>query len=613
MDETKLLLVQDTSITLETEEINKVDNYQGARERLTHPFRDIHSDDDNERRVSRLYSERLPEKTYSREGGSGNCCESRVKGLIAQEEYDDSDDQSGKIIRSHKRNLTSRKRHSKCGWSRKYSYKGKPNIQDKDHHYSSRKNSKYTRLATSSKGQVNHESSEGDGVDDGYNFQVVGGERELAEVLHQSADHTAQELQNCKKILNPYLTFLQLVGWRCWRASHQHLTMPRCVFFLNVVYPFLFFVLLIFACVSQVFTCFVRHGNPRLQFTRGNESRITIRNVECTEHLVSEIIIPDILLLVSYLWGIYLFRFKESESLPSLMESVYISFNSNDRKNSQKRLSVVLRMCLSLAVVWLALSLAGNILRLLSLRLLYDNTHISSLTFHQESETGNHTTVEDVVKDVLVIYSLFSFFLFDLLYVAVVLTYIASAQLLLTYISCIIDKVRIKAYSLDKAVTNIVDIHKFLQVLNREVATPTSLCLYIFIAAAISSVLGLAQVSEKEGKTFYWLVVSMGCVNFLQWSILSLAPIAQAAHLTAYCRRLSRLGLEIAARPHMYTNTHQLLLMSFLEYTSFTRFTARLASVPISPAVLFGFLFLFGLLANLLIEIYNPFAFARWI
>ena len=613
MDQPKLLLVLDSSATLETEEINKPDNCHGARERLAQLGRDTCSSTSEDERRVRLYQEYegLPKRNCSKQECSGNRCERQVRGLNIQKDKDDSEDQGCKRIRNHKCKLTGRKKHSKYGYSRKYCYKGisKQSIQVKDD-YSSRKNSKYTCLATSSKEQVDHESIEGDGVDDGYNFQVEGGGRELAEVMNQSADHTAQELQNCKKLLNPYLTFLQLVGWRCWRESHQHLTMPRCVFFLNVMYPFLFIALLIFACISQVFTCFIRHGNP--QFTvEANASRI--HNVECTKHLVTEFVIPYILLLVSYLWGIYLFRFKETESLPSLMESVYIiSFNSNDRKGSQKRLSIVLRMCLSLAMVWLALSLAGNILRLLSLRHLYKDTHISFLTFHHVSE-HNHTTVEEVLRSVLVMYSLFGFFLFDLLYVAVVLTYIANAQLLLTYISCVIDKVRIKACSLDKAVTNIMDICKFLQVLNKEVATPTSLCLYIFIASAISSVVGLTQVSEKEGKTFYWLVVSVGCVNFLQWLILSLAPIAQAAHLTAYCRRLCRLGLEIAARPHMYTNTHQLLLMSFLEYTSFTRFTAKLAGVPISPAVLFGFLFFFGLLANLMIEIYNPFVFAHWI
>ena len=58
----------------------------------------------------------------------------------------------------------------------------------------------------------------------------------------------------------------------------------------------------------------------------------------------------------------------------------------------------------------------------------------------------------DVLKYVLVIYSIIGFFLFDLLYVAVILSYVAHAQLLLTYINSVIDKVQTKAYDLGKAI-----------------------------------------------------------------------------------------------------------------------------------------------------------------
>ena len=59
---------------------------------------------------------------------------------------------------------------------------------------------------------------------------------------------------------------------------------------------------------------------------------------------------------------------------------------------------------------------------------------------------------EDVLRYSFVIYSMIGFILFDLLYVAVVLTYVSHAQLLLTYIHSVIDKVQTKAYDLGKAV-----------------------------------------------------------------------------------------------------------------------------------------------------------------
>ena len=60
--------------------------------------------------------------------------------------------------------------------------------------------------------------------------------------------------------------------------------------------------------------------------------------------------------------------------------------------------------------------------------------------------------MDNVTRYTLVIYSIVGFILFDLLYVAVVLSYVSHAQLLLTYINSIIDKVQTKAYDLGKAI-----------------------------------------------------------------------------------------------------------------------------------------------------------------
>lgn len=72
------------------------------------------------------------------------------------------------------------------------------------------------------------------------------------------------------------------------------------------------------------------------------------------------------------------------------------------------------------------------------------------MTFHPYS--GHHQLGEEIMRYTFVIYSIFGFILFDLLYVAVVLTYMCQAQLLLTYINSVIDKVQTKAYDLGKAI-----------------------------------------------------------------------------------------------------------------------------------------------------------------
>ena len=49
--------------------------------------------------------------------------------------------------------------------------------------------------------------------------------------------------------------------------------------------------------------------------------------VRCKRHLVTRLLIGDVLLLVAYLWGLYIFRFKSPEHLATLMETVIFVVN----------------------------------------------------------------------------------------------------------------------------------------------------------------------------------------------------------------------------------------------------------------------------------------------
>lgn len=71
--------------------------------------------------------------------------------------------------------------------------------------------------------------------------------------------------------------------------------------------------------------------------------------------------------------------------------------------------------------------------------------------FHLCSDT-EHTIVENVLRFFLVIFALLGLNFFDILYIAVVITYVSQNQLIQYYIGSIIDKVRAGAYHLDDAV-----------------------------------------------------------------------------------------------------------------------------------------------------------------
>ncbi len=65
---------------------------------------------------------------------------------------------------------------------------------------------------------------------------------------------------------------------------------------------------------------------------------------------------------------------------------------------------------------------------------------------------SNSTVSEDVLRYVFVLFSLVGFVFFDLLYFAVVITYVSQGQLIQYYIVSIMEKVKTKTYSLEDAI-----------------------------------------------------------------------------------------------------------------------------------------------------------------
>ena len=144
----------------------------------------------------------------------------------------------------------------------------------------------------------------------------------------------------------------------------------------NIIYHCIVFLLLAFACVSQIVTCFLRdrvchsyqlvpplspltlslpplHSplpSPSHPSTPSPPHPLTLQPVSMVEdnslvivqfkrHLVTRLLIGDVLLLVAYLWGLYIFRFKSPEHLATLMETV--SFVCIDKQISAESVVVV--------------------------------------------------------------------------------------------------------------------------------------------------------------------------------------------------------------------------------------------------------------------------------
>lgn len=114
--------------------------------------------------------------------------------------------------------------------------------------------------------------------------------------------------------------------------------------------------------------------------------------------------------------------------------------------------------------------------------------HVIFFSFFYPYRNSTHTVRENVLRFMFVIFSFIGFILFDLLYIAVVISYASQCQLLRLYIGTIIDRVltKLQGYTLEQAMTDINQTYQFLKVVNGKLSVLTTVCLLIFLKAAFS-------------------------------------------------------------------------------------------------------------------------------
>lgn len=428
-------------------------------------------------------------------------------------------------------------------------------------------------------GLKQHTDTMGDIIDGRFSYGEEG--YVTVERPTDDSDHMTQALNRCKRtVLSPYLFLLKLLGWRRFKASSQDLEQPCCIKIINIVYPTTFFLLLLYTMIAQISTCFFRTviKNPTTTIT-------------CTDKLISSELLPDLLLLGAYLWGVYVFRCREPEHLSSMMETVFLSYSTQHVKAGQKNLIALLRLFLVLGVVWIIIFTVANIGRMYSLQLLDPNVTIVWYHGKYFGSTANLTTRYIFVSSAIV-----GFVFFDLFYASVVINYCTQCQLIVFFIRSIMDRVRTKTHTLEVAVKDIRHTYEFIQSLNGQLATMVSLCLYIQVTGLVAS----SKSIEVTDQPYTPLNIVIAICNVVQWSTVIVLPILQAARVTRACCRLRRLGLEIATRPYTYSDAPQQTLDSFLLYTHATKYTAKLVGVPIHLKYIVVFLFVLGILISII-------------
>ena len=67
----------------------------------------------------------------------------------------------------------------------------------------------------------------------------------------------------------------------------------------------------------------ISHRGDHHLVTEPSTSNVTaIYEIECQRHILTTFVIPDILLFLSFAYGLYIFRWKQTEQLSTLTETV---------------------------------------------------------------------------------------------------------------------------------------------------------------------------------------------------------------------------------------------------------------------------------------------------
>ena len=75
-------------------------------------------------------------------------------------------------------------------------------------------------------------------------------------------------------------------------------------------------------------------GHPLLP-SNADPTNVTIYEIQCEKHILTSFIIPDILLFLSFVYGLYIFRWVQTEQLSTLTETVSLSFSANSGPQTQ--------------------------------------------------------------------------------------------------------------------------------------------------------------------------------------------------------------------------------------------------------------------------------------
>lgn len=377
-------------------------------------------------------------------------------------------------------------------------------------------------------------------------------------------DDTGHAIDQCNKwIITPYRLCLRVVGWYDFMENST-----RTMKMLRWLWVFCVSMVITLTLVTQILSCFRRDQFELITITDHNETSSVIR---CNVSLVSIFIIPDLLLLTTYFYGIYLF-WSGHEYLQNLAGQVFIhcsKFTSWPEPVPRHLINTIF-LYLILGVIYILTSLAIRIFHAAVFELFDSDIAVSWPNDGPQFTGGGKLT--------LVIFSLFGFIFFDAVYIMAIMNYAIQSELNIYLLHALRIKVERREHkSIDAAIKDINRANGYLKILNGKTATAVALILFNVGTAALD---GVIILGDNTNTTRHTVVATLTAVL---WSLLVIFPFIQASRVTGACNKLLATGPIIRGRPLQYVDTPQLELDSFSVFSVAITMRAEIFGVPVYP------------------------------
>ncbi|XP_065917764.1 uncharacterized protein [Dysidea avara] len=381
------------------------------------------------------------------------------------------------------------------------------------------------------------------------------------------------------------------VGW--WYPENQdhNENQDRCKNRLRWIWTIFVALMILATSVVELLSCFRRNEFSPPDCGNGTNGTNGTCEISCDKNMISIFVIPDILLLVTYIYGVYCYRTLDVQDNLEKLADMAVKHCPNFTTSLHSKYFDALRtirIFFILGMTYLFVSFCLRVGHAFAFQF-FDKDVIVKWSLMEISGGG---------KCVLVIISLLGFIFFDSVYIMAIVNYCVQSELIIYALYGLSVKIVQNEVTIDGAIQEINAAKDLLDNINGAIVNIVSLIMFNLGSFALSGVIELGRNTHNACQT------TVATISTMLWTLLVFIPLIQAARITKAGKNLLECAPVIRGRGDFYhIDSTQHDLDSFSTFTMSIKLKGKIFGVPVYPWMVYllivGFLFILLLLCQI--------------